>query len=37
MEALRKKAYKDRCVSVTDIRPGLVNTSNLPYSLFKQM
>lgn len=26
MEALRKKAYKDGRVSVTDIRPGLVNT-----------
>ena len=37
MEALRKKAYKDRRVSVTDIRPGLVNTRNLPYFLFKRM
>ena len=26
MEALRKRAYKDGCVYVTDIRPGLVNT-----------
>ena len=26
MEALRKRAYKDGRVCVTDIRPGLVNT-----------
>ena len=26
MESLRKKAYKDGRVCVTDIRPGLVNT-----------
>ena len=26
MEALRKTAYKNGCVCVTDIRPGLVNT-----------